>query len=396
MALNPWQKLSWVLPGLPFGDAYHGNITAEPTPTRRSVSGTSGANTLTLGSSGYANGDVLLVMQMRGTNAGKYEFVRVLSGGGTTTLTLTKNLVNTYTDSGASQAQAIEIKRALNVTVQSSNWIPTSWGGDTGGIFPIAARGTLTTSVKMQSNGNSVSSGSYGDPGTGASGGGFRGGAGQQNYAYQGEGTLGAGVRQNLDDNNGNGGGPGHHNGNSNNISIGGGGGGNGEAGTVGKNGQVPGGEGGTTAGNSELTEMVMGGGGGGGASGTSAVVNSGPGGSGGGCFMIIAANIVLGANIEVIGGAGGLSDPYGGSGAGGSILLVCKTANIGTNQLKAAGGPYTVSTFGKGGGGRIAIHHSGTLTGSVSSSDYGTYANVTDPTLQEFGGAALMDFAQQ
>jgi hypothetical protein len=67
--------------------------------------------------------------------------------------------------------------------------------------------------------------------------------------------------------------------------------------------------------------------------------------------------------------------------------LVVCQTAALGTNALVSTGGAGGTGSGGNGGGGsvgRIAIHHSGAITGTTNP----TFTDVEDTTLVESGGA--------
>lgn len=379
------QKLNWIAPNLPFGSGIDGAYSSAtiPTLTKDSCSGTAGTSTLTTSGSTFANNDVLLVHQTRGTSVGVWEITKVLSGGGTATLTLLRKLVNTYTDSGASQAQAIKIPQYTDVTVQSGTWTIPAWGGNTGGILTFAFKGTLTITGTATGNGGDGSTGSGGV--AGGTGGGFYGGAshgspGVDGPGGQGEGTAGAGGSQ-INSANGNGGGGG---GTAGTGASGGAGGGNGVAGTNSTNGI-----GGTVGGAADLTTIVFGGGGGG--AGKQTTYAPGSGGSGAAIVMIFGKTVatITGA-INLIGGNGGASNEIGGGGgAGGSCLIVCNTATLGTNKVTATGG-----SGGSGGGnyaggtGRVAVHHSGTVTGTTNP----TFTDVTDTSLVEnsFLGAMI------
>ena len=88
------------------GNGSDGALTISSNTTfsanNESCSGTGGATTLTTSSTGFADGDLVLIHQSRGTGVGQWELSKVASGGGTSTLTLDENLIYTYTDSGSS------------------------------------------------------------------------------------------------------------------------------------------------------------------------------------------------------------------------------------------------------------------------------------------------------
>lgn len=383
--LNAWQKISRVLPGQPFGNGSDGAYSSAtiPTLTKDSCSGTSGNKTLTTSGSTFANGDILLIHQARGTGVGQWEINMVVSGGGSTSLTLLENKQYTYTDSGASQAQAIKVPQYTDVTVQSGTWTLPSWDGNVSGVLPLGVKGTLVVTGTISANGSAASTS------TPVAGIGFKGGedAVFEAQAYAGEGSAGATVAQSGANGSGGGGGKANAGSDSNGS---GGGGGNGGAGSNGSTtGTATAGTGGSVSGSADLVTMTFGGSGGGG--GMDQGGPAGAGGSGGGAIIIFGKIITVAGSIANNGGAGGASSyGGGGGGAGGSILLACQTATLGTNLATAtigAGGTGS-SAGGAGGVGRIAIHHSGTITGTTNP----TFADVTDASLMEAGGSFVFN----
>ena len=404
MALNAWQKITRVLPGKPFGDGKDGNYSSASIPsiTRISCSGTSGNKKLTIASAAFSNGDLVLIHQTRGTGAGQWEINQVSSGGGTTSLTLKVALKYTYTDSGASQAQVVKIPRYKNVTVPSgATWTVPGWDGNVGGILAFACNNILTITGTIDGNGaNGLTGTSYTNKG--GYRGGYAGAPGGDGAGYQGEGTNGAGSNVNAPSNaNGNGAGGGGKN-NVVGQHPGGGGGGNGTAGEAGGCPQggcttYPGGAGGATAGDSALINMVFGGGGGEGHNGDK------NGGNGGGMVFVFADNISTSGLIYCNGGNGvNATSGYGasGGGAGGSILVCGGTVNIGTNKLSTTGGKGGTNggdpnqgAGGAGGKGRIAVYYGKSLSGSVSSTYYGTLTTEKDTDLVEAQGVGTYWF---
>lgn len=378
--LNSWQKITRIMPGLPFGDGADGNYNSATIPTMlyRSCSGTSGDKTLTLASAGFTNGDLVIIIQMRGTGVGQWEINQVSSGGGTTTLTLKLNKQYTYTDSGASQAQVIKIPRYLNLTLPSGAWGVPTWNGDTGGVFIAAARGAIDLNAVLSINGASASTSSPGTTG------GFRG---ADTDRKQGEGTGGAQGTQSASP-NGNGGGGGQGGGSGNAM---GGGGGNVSPGSSG-NSQPPAtpGSGGSNVTSADMVVITLGGGGG--SSGIGGLGNPRAGGAGAGIIILIGSNIdISGGGLQAIGGNGGANDDGvssgGGSGAGGSILLMCQNIILGSVVALAYGGSTpSAGGFGAGGSGGIAIHHSGNISGTTNPS----YTNVVDGQMQETSAGLL------
>lgn len=399
MALNSWQKLTRVIPGKPFGDGADGAYSSATVPTmlKDSCSGTATSTTLTTSGSTFANGDVLKVIQMRGTGVGQWEIVKVLSGGGSTSLTLSTALQYTYTDSGASQAQAVKIFRYTDVTVQSGTWTPSAWDGNVGGVLTFACNGTLTPT-------GTINTGSLG----------FVGGTGglysSFTQAYAGEGSAAASAIQQTANGNGGGG-----NYSAVNWAGGGGGGGangaNGSAGTTGGSGanQTPGAAG-VAAGGTGLDTITLGGGGGGGGGDSSSgdgLGTGGTGGRGGGIISIFAKTILSPTSITSTGSAGTTGTTYqssnphhgaGGGGAGGSILICGGTINIGTDKITTIGGNGGTPAIdggigGVGAKGRIAVYYGTSLTGSVSSTYYGTLTSAQDTSLKEVAGGMWLMF---
>src|SRR3990167_921371 len=153
--LNAWQRIDRVVSGKPFGDGSDGALSSATIPTMLvdSCSGSATSTTLTTAGSTFANNDILLIWQVRGTGVGQWEVNKVASGGGTGTLTLSQALNYTYTDSGDSQAQAVKISQYTNVTVQTGTWTLEDWAGNTGGVLVFAANGTLTVTGTISANG---------------------------------------------------------------------------------------------------------------------------------------------------------------------------------------------------------------------------------------------------
>ncbi len=400
MALNAWQKITRVLPGKPFGDGKDGDYSSSsiPTMTRQSCSGSANSTTLSLGAAGFANGDVILIHQTRGTGAGQWEINQVSSGGGTTSLTLKVALKYTYTDSGASQAQVVKIPRYKNVTVPSgATWAVPGWDGNVGGILAFACNGVLTPTGTISAN----SAGHLGGAGTNSS-------TESVGYANQGEGSGGAGSATSAA--NGSGGGGGNKVSGSANGS-GAGGGGNGTAGTTGQKKGANAGVGGTIIGNNSLTEIGLGGGGGGARQWESG--SAGAGGKGAGIIFIFAKKIVTISSIIAIGANAGSSScnagkpddrrvlGNAGGGAGGSILLCSEIIDIGTDKLNVVGGSgatggtncWSTANGGAGGKGRIAVYYGKSLSGSVSSTYYGTLTTEKDTGLVEAQGVGTYWF---
>jgi hypothetical protein len=76
-------------------------------------------------------------------NAGKFEQAEVRAVGGTTSITLQCNLVNSYNTAG--KVQIVRIPRFNNLTVNTNTSIvPSAWNGTTGGVVALEVNGALT------------------------------------------------------------------------------------------------------------------------------------------------------------------------------------------------------------------------------------------------------------
>lgn len=366
--LNSWQRIDRVITGLPWGDGATGSATISSDPnTRATFTGTATNTTGTAGDSGIATGSLVMIHQTRGTGAGQWEINKVTSGG-STSLTFQTALQYTY----VSGAQIIVIPRYTSATVNSHTI--TDWDGTKGGIEVIAANTSITVGSSQTVTGTGAN-GSVANPANtgGAARRGFGGGNGVTNTSAgaQGEGTGGAGGSFSVSA-NGNGGG-----GAENSSQKAGSGGGNGTAGTSGGASSV----GGAAVGANDGVLFSLGGGGGG---SRDEVSFGGGGGSGGKTIVLIGKAFTETGNITLTGGNGGGSGAKGGGGAGGTCLVVCETATLGTNLIVSTGG----TGGGAGGVGTIAVHHSGSVTGTTNP----TFTDVTDSTLIEATAAAALN----
>lgn len=365
---------------LGFGDgsdgAYNSAGNATDAPTDSSCSGTAGTTSLSATNASFANGKPILIHQTRGTGVGNWELNQI-SSYTAGTITLAKALQNTYTDSGASQAQVIQLKQYSSFTQNSGHTLTAkAWNGNVGGIIAFLCKGTVTITGSLSLTGKGFVATTT-DP--------------SDNTAYSGEGTAGAAVKQTTA--NGNGGGAGVGAAGGSNIG-GGGGGGNGAAGSAAQNvgGTTPG-AGGAAAGAAALTTMVFGGAGGQAVGGSS---THGFGGSGGGIAFIICNAISIGGTIVLNGNNGGTNADGGmgaGSGAGGSCLIKAITATLGTNKITASAGSVagTYVLGGAGSVGRVHLDYSGSYTGTTTPS-----IDVTnDTTIIDVSGVKPFFFAQ-
>jgi len=335
MAQLQWRSDDTIAWTHQFGDGHDGSTYAAPALT--GCAGTIATKTLSLeAASTFANGDLIIIHQTRGTH-NLWQLNKIISGGGSTTLTLESDLTNTYTNSGASQAQVMEMKEYDGLT--NTGVTLSTWNGSQYGIVGYFDKDIHTISGSI--NGDSR---------------GFDGGTGAPNNTVQtGESHTKALLTETKNTGGSGGGG---------NQDCSGAGGGNGAAGTNGTNGCI----GGIASGAVALTSITPGGGGGGGSAGN----GSGSGGNGGGMAFIFAKDLVITGSIVMRGGAGssGGSGRGGGGGAGGSVLLKCETATLGTNKILATGGAGGSGSEGAGGAGstgRVHLDYKTSYTGTTS-----------------------------
>lgn len=364
-------------------DGAYDPATGTDAPIDASCSGTSGATSLSATNASFAAGQLILIIQMRGTGAGEYEFNRIASySAGTITTSLP--LQNTYTDSGASQAQVVVFKQYSSAQIQSGRTITAkAFDGDVGGVYGYFCNGNVNINGVLSLTGKGYRS-------TGTNG------AGNGALGMQGEGTGGAGSQSNSA--NGSGGGGGGGGVDAGHVEAGhGAGGGHAAAGSNGSSRNTSsGGTGGGSVGTAELLTIFMGGAGGEGGNGNSGEGRSG--GAGGAIAIIIAKSFTINpstGSIDINGNNGTSSNDNGGAGgggAGGAFLLKCQVASLGTNRItvaKGTGGACTGSFGGNGGDGsvgRINIDYSGSITGSTTP----TLNSRQDGSLADNGGMAL------
>ncbi len=338
----------------------------------------SGTNQIVLSStpsSGcLAVGDEILIINLRGTNAGQYETRRITTIS-TATLTLDRNLVNGYNGT-ADKIMVQRIPNYTGVTLSNSgtDFTPSAWDGTTnfrGGVMAFRATGTVNasgcTATACTINANSLGyaggtagtlteiGGNTGESYDGTASG--RGGNGSSGGESRGGGRAGDGAAGSNPGGaadgvaTGAGGGGGSAGSDDNSTGGGAGGGGGGYAGGGGGGGSnsddpsPPGGTGGT-GGTGGSAGTAGGGGGGacldtsGGASGGMAGGNAGSAGSGGsGCGNGTGGGGSVGSGSTQGAGGGGVAN-VNGTGAGGG-----------------GGGTYgsaalTTIFFGSGGGG--------------------------------------------
>ena len=371
---TPW----WLKYGDGSDGAYSSAGNATDAPVDSSCSGTASSTSLSATNVSFANGKPILIHQSRGTGAGSWELNQIASYTAGTIITVSP-LKNTYTDSGASQAQVIQLKQYSSFTQGSGHTLTAkAWDGNVGGIIAFLCNGTVSGSGTISLTGGAGGTGTGASPGARGTGGGFRGGSGTT-AGETGEGTTGTFVSGQTSA-NGNGGGTGDN-------AAPGGGGGNGAAGSNGAGGGTAG-TGGNQVGTASLVTAQLGGGGGGGETTTSSWT-SGSGGSGGGFLLMIGRSIdVSSMMVNLNGGAGGAPNSgdgqcSGGGGAGGSCLLKAQTATLGTNKITASGGLGGDNAFRDGGNGGVGRIHLDYLT---------SYTGTTTPTIDVTQDYSLSD----
>jgi len=345
-----------------FGNGSDGALTISSNVTDSSandtITGTSGSTSATFGTgTGFANGNLVLIHQTQGTGATNWELNKILSGGGTTSVTLAYPLINTYT----SGAQVYLLKQYTSVTINPSQTLTgQAWNGSKGGILAILAN----TSIVNNGTINVVQNG-------------FGGGANASinGQAGQGEGTAGHSSASTSANGNGSGG---------TNTFGSGDGGSNRTQGTQAGDGS---GNLGSVVGSADGTTMSLGAGG----SGCAGNNNQSPPGPGtsstnGGGIVILISPSISGSGLITLDSAassGYLRDTSNrtvtaGPGAGGFCLIKGQTVNLSSMTAHALGGAVnsppnfggTTDSSGAGGNGGFHV-------------DYGiSFSGTTNPTV--------------
>lgn len=335
----------------------------------------------------FQNGDLVLIHQSRGANAGMWELNKIASGGGTNVLVMKYDLCNSYSESGANQAQVLEMKEYKSFNVANGITFSTpAWDGNKGGITAFFVNGNATTTGTGVISANSA---------------GYRGASAVRNAdGKRGEGYGSTTYNDTSNSSNFSGGGGGWTG--DNHGGFGGGGGGGGGHASSGSGGgsagtQGIGGSGGLIG--IDTSDLSIAHFGGGGASGGEQYDqgNSGPGGPGGGFVLIIAkkfnglivANGSVGSNTSSPGDSGG-----GGGGAGGSICVKGSSVTLSSSTTATGGSGGTGAGSGASGGtastGRIAVYVP--VTSRASGSTTPSKTVVADSILRDVaGGAALL-----
>jgi hypothetical protein len=379
---------------------YASSTVTTVTLTETPCVGTSGTNTLTVGSTtGFAANEIVFIVDMQGSGAGNSEVNRV-STVGSGTLTMSNALSHGYT----AASQVIAMPQYASLEIDGTVHIHP-WNGSTGGVYPVLVSGPVTITGTLD-----------------VSGAGFRGGdasgacvtsapltcatieTASAPNGYDGESSSGAsaisgfaGTPAVYGANNGAGGGGGTRG----QDCAAGGGGSYGTSGGGGANGSVNtgcsyyggfhnGGLGGTTVGTTDLTSTIFLGAGGGQGGPDEDGVFAGPGGNGGGMIVLFASSLSVSGSINA-GGTGGQPGQNtsscsgtsrgsgsgmgnGGGGSGGAIrLFTASNAILGSALITANGGAGNNGggcigeAGGNGGAGRIQIRAEGTTSGTTS-----------------------------
>jgi hypothetical protein len=329
--------------------------TTTHAPIDASCSGTAGSNSLSATNASFATGQRIFIFQARGTGVGLHED-NVIASYSTGTITTLYPLENTYTDSGASQAQVIVCPNYSGANI-AGTLTGKAWDGDKGGLMPIITNGVVTISGTLNLSGK-----------------GYRGGAGYatgqtgQNLSnvqgYCGEGTTAASTQGAANAANGNGAGAGGA-GTDGNHASGGSGGSNGTIGTSGEySGGTPGAPG-AVVGDATDAKIFMGGGGGGGTKHGANTTKAGA--AGAGALVIYTRKLVITGTVNLKGADaeqgvnGDITDwAFGGGGAGGFVLIRAMEV-VGADKILLSGGLGGVKYYsrvngGNGGQGRAII----------------------------------------
>ncbi|PBQ33224.1 hypothetical protein CNR22_16060 [Sphingobacteriaceae bacterium] len=375
------------------------------------VKNLTGTNIGVNATTGFAFGDKVLLIQMKGavidsTNsanfgniinlggAGNYEFATVSTVVGTV-ITLSSAPTKTY-NVLKGFVQLVKVPKFCNPTVVAPITCP-AWNETvgTGGIIAFEA-GTLTLNAPVNANEAGFAGGNFALGSFGCSNGNYFGVQGVDG-GQKGESISGyMPYKDGRKGKQANGGGGG------NSGNSGGGGGGNGGVGGLGGN-EYSGcgsyddrGNGGLGVGTG-LNVMYLGGGGGGGYEDNGQVATSG--GRGGG-IVYIKANAIF-SNNEVISAKGesvtiiASDEASGGGGAGGSVFIECTTIT-GTLQVNTDGGSGGSNNnvlfqadahgTGGGGGGGVFAYSGATLPSGVTVSSVGGAAGtVNNPQSSQY-----------
>ena len=358
-----------------FGTYSGGNVVISSNTTKTVIdSGVSGINGQYFAggsNASFASGQAVLIIQLAGINAGKYELNWITGyDSSINRVYLYYPLTSDYDNSGNNSAVISVIDQVNNFTINSGvdYNIPVFDGSSSGGIMAIMGK-RFTHKGDIDVSGLGFNSHAY---------------TYDHENGKQGQGSDGTGWSYTYL-NQGNGGGGGYYSGGAD--GGGGGGGGNGTSGVAGTKAEREpaclGGLGGSEAGDSELKTMTFGGAGGNG--GGKWCADGGGwwegdrGGFGGPIVLLMFEefDIQAGSTFNL-----GGNDAYnlagrkagGGAGAGGTALFKCIDGSFNTNLITAPGGLGSTQSScdgwnngngGNGAVGRIHVDWASSISGS-------------------------------
>ena len=126
-------------------------LTGTDAPIDSAAVGTAAATSLSATNPSFAAGQIILVIQMQGTNAGKAELNRISSyvAG---TITTTRPLAYTYSCTGNDKAQVIVVPQHSKITM-SGSFTGKAWDGTVGGIIAKFCNGEATIDQSLLGTG---------------------------------------------------------------------------------------------------------------------------------------------------------------------------------------------------------------------------------------------------
>ncbi|HVD98869.1 MAG TPA: T9SS type A sorting domain-containing protein [Cytophagaceae bacterium] len=377
-----------------------GTTTINSVATAISGSNAVGTTINVTSTAGFAVGDLILIIQMDGTNAGTYD-ERTITSLTLTSFTFSGSTSAVYSSSGANRAQVIRVPQYTTVTVNSGATLTAPpWNGATGGVLIFAAdgavtdNGTITMSGKGFTGGTGGTGNAAGTAGASGSGANSSGGNGTDaspvvgglggvsaggDGGNGGIGNMAAAANPGITGNGTGGGTSGYAGANMSSglgmLTMGGGGGG----GQGGRGGQY----GGSGGGGGASSVVLLGSGGGSngqnGTVGTASTAVGGTGGTGGGIILMhvnsFAGNglvVTDGQNGTAGTGVGGTGGDGGNGGNGGAFLSGLVLTNGGGGGGGGKGGQGGMGSGGGGGGGpgviaMTSVYPTSGWTGSMS-----------------------------
>lgn len=156
-------------------------IYTDSVRTYLTAAASAGATSVTVASSSGINvGDEVVIIQMLGTNAGRYE-TRTITSLTATSLSFSGGLANSYPTylAGSTVTQVVRIPQYTTVTLNSGGFLTVSpFNGQTGGVMFFRANSGIVVNYNATMSGTiSVKGKGYSGGGLGATGSGPGGGA---------------------------------------------------------------------------------------------------------------------------------------------------------------------------------------------------------------------------